>query len=164
MIERLHLHHNWLFTFQHNFFTTSSFFPRKSTQKCKLSTKCRFWRNENIFSTAPSWFWKMHLFSFMFISFSWSQPCWWMAAWAILLECCTFVDFRIFADWGDNFQQTNASQNHCYCSLPFLNLKMYWNNYSVQNMNLFGQEKSQHFAKNHLTKQLRCVAQNLISS
>ena len=157
MIEILHLHHNWLFTFQHNSFTTSSFFPSKQTQKSKLSTKCSFWRNENIFSTAPSWFWKVHMFSFMFISFSCSQPCWWMAARAILLGCCTFVDLRIFADWGDKFQQTNASQILCYCSLSLVNLKMYWNNYSVQNVILFGQEKSQNFVKNHLTKRLRWI-------
>ena len=91
----------------------------------------------------------------MFISFSCSQPCWWMAARAILLGCCTFVDLRIFADWGDKFQQTNASQILCYCSLSLVNLKMYWNNYSVQNVILFGQEKSQNFVKNHLTKRLR---------
>ena len=36
-----------------------------------------------------------------------------------------------------------------------MNLKMFWNNYSLQNMILFGQEKSQNFSKNHLTKWLR---------
>ena len=157
MIERLHLHHNWLFTFQHNSFTTSSFFQAKQTQKSKLSTKCSFWRNENIFSTASSWFWKVH------IKCTYSASCSYhfhdhSHARAILLECCTFVDLRIFADWGNNFQQTNASQNLCYCSLSFVNLKMYWNNYSIQNMILFGQEKSRNFAKNHLTKRLRWSA------
>ena len=110
-------------------------FSKQTNTKKQAFNKMQLWRNENIFSTAP-WFWKVHIFSFMFISFSWSQPCWWMAARAILLGCCTFVDLRIFADWGDKFQQTNASQILCYCSLSLVNLKMFWNNYSIQNFKI----------------------------
>ena len=42
MIERLHLHHNWLFTFQHNSFTTSSFFQANKHKKASFQQNAAF--------------------------------------------------------------------------------------------------------------------------
>ena len=42
LFERLHLHHNWLFTFQHNSFTTSSFFQANKHKKASFQQNAAF--------------------------------------------------------------------------------------------------------------------------